>query len=75
MPIVYRVIRYDGPEWWLQMILKNSIQGSYDVGEGTITATVVNTIASWNEDALEKAGKKICLPQAKENNEFISIKA
>lgn len=69
MAVVYRVIKYEGWEEWLKATLVRSIQGEYNTGAGVITATIVDRLAPWQEEALERVVGKQWVPQREVSGE------
>lgn len=63
MAVVYRVLKYEGEVEWLKATLVRSIQGEYNTGVGVITATIVSSLASWQEEALKRVAGKQWMPQ------------
>jgi predicted nucleic acid-binding Zn-ribbon protein len=55
---VYRLVRYTGSQQWIEATLRRSLVGYMGMGEGTITATMVDGVDRRQEDLLGMAGRQ-----------------
>jgi len=55
---VYRLVRYTGSKAWIEATLRRSLVGYMDLGEGLVTATIVDSVDRRQEDLLGMAGRQ-----------------
>jgi len=54
----YRLIRYTGSREWIEATLRRSLVGYMNLGEGMVTATIIDGVDRRQEDLLGMAGRQ-----------------
>jgi len=66
---VYRLVRYTGSQAWIEATLRRSLVGYMHLGEGMVTATIVDSVDRRQEDLLGMAGRQPGVWRAYEEQE------